>query len=56
MSIKQWFCKHAVYIEDIKRHNPEKAEVIAPCFKCGKKLKAPYGLVLPASLHRKNNP
>jgi len=51
--LKQWFCSHAVYIDDISRPNKDKAAVIAPCFKCGKQLKAAYGLVLPATLHRK---
>lgn len=49
--LKQAMCSHVVFIDDIRRVNDELVE--APCMKCGKKLTAPYGLVLPAKLIRR---
>ncbi len=46
--VKQWLCKHACEISDIRRISEE--AVICPCRKCGKMLTATYGLALPAVL------
>jgi hypothetical protein len=46
--LKQKFCEHVVSASEIKRTPPEGVE--ATCLKCGKVLKAPYGLALDARL------
>lgn len=38
------FCRHVVYIEDIRRVSDEL--VLASCHKCAKPFRAPYGLAL----------
>lgn len=47
----QAFCRHAFYVEDIRRQSPE--EVTAPCCKCGRTLRAPFGLALSGEMRRK---
>lgn len=54
--IRQWFCAHEVYLEDLKRHDYETdgfRHVEAPCTRCGKTLTAIYGLALPAKITRR---
>lgn len=43
-------CEHEVRIADIRRVSPELVK--AECIRCGKKLSAEYGLVLPAKTFR----
>ena len=42
--IRQLFCSHEFVLEDLERINDNL--VHCPCVKCGKMLKAPYGLAL----------
>jgi hypothetical protein len=51
--LRQRFCSHEVYIEDIVRQTVltnDLYHVEAPCHRCGAKLTAPYGLALKANL------
>jgi hypothetical protein len=54
LRVRQRWCSHSCYIEDIRRVDPERVE--CPCHRCGKVLSAAYGLVLPAQLHQRPRP
>ena len=49
--IKQLFCSHKCYLEDLERLSDTK--VVCICNKCGKQLKAPYGLAINCQWQRK---
>lgn len=42
------FCNHRWHLDDLKRADDEYVE--APCLRCGKLLRAPYGLVMPGKM------
>lgn len=50
-ALRQHFCSHRCYLEDLKRIGPERVE--APCHRCGKQLHARYGAALPCKFDRK---
>ena len=47
--LRRWLCKHECYIEDIRR-DAHAESVTCPCIRCGKVLRAAYGLALPCKL------
>jgi hypothetical protein len=48
--IKQWLCKHGLYLEDMQFRDAA-GVVRCPCFKCGKVLEAECGISLPGEWH-----
>jgi hypothetical protein len=51
LGVRQFFCSHACYIEDIRPSVLD--EVECECHRCGKTLYASYGLALNAGLFQR---
>jgi hypothetical protein len=44
LAIRQWLCSHEKRLDDLRRVGPDLVE--CPCVKCGKVLRAEYGIAL----------
>lgn len=53
-ALRQHFCAHRCYLEDIVRVGPERVE--CPCHRCGLQLSALYGAALDCKFDRKVEP
>jgi hypothetical protein len=53
--LKQLFCRHAIYLDDMERDATDHVRV--DCFKCGKSFRETHGLIFGhyATFHHRKN-